>query len=52
VCKRFHDLTTAETSDLFEVVKKVGDAVTAEFGADSLTISIQDGPDAGQTVEV
>ncbi|KAF6040482.1 hypothetical protein EB796_001195 [Bugula neritina] len=51
VCKRFHDLTTAETSDLFEVVKKVGDAVTAEFGADSLTISIQDGPDAGQTVE-
>ena len=52
VVKTLTELTSAETADLFEVVKKVGDAVKLEFKVESLTVSIQDGPDAGQSMEV
>ena len=52
VVKTLTELTSAETADLFEVVKIVGDAVKLEFKAESLTVSIQDGPDAGQSMEV
>lgn len=50
--KRFADLSPQETADLFEVVKKVGESVQKEFNGSSQTISIQDGAEAGQTIEV
>ncbi|XP_067942687.1 nitrilase and fragile histidine triad fusion protein NitFhit-like isoform X2 [Watersipora subatra] len=51
VVKRMADLTFAEMADLFESVSTVSEAVKKEFAAESLTVTIQDGPDAGQTVE-
>lgn len=48
--KRFRDLWPEEVSDLFNTVQRVSNVVETHFGGTSLTISIQDGPDAGQTV--
>ncbi|XP_015874797.3 bifunctional bis(5'-adenosyl)-triphosphatase/adenylylsulfatase FHIT [Ziziphus jujuba] len=48
--KRFIDLTTDETSDLWIAAKKVGGQLEQYHKASSLTFSIQDGPQAGQTV--
>ncbi|XP_077133854.1 bis(5'-adenosyl)-triphosphatase [Ranitomeya variabilis] len=48
--KRFKDLMPEEISDLFHTVQRVSSVVEKHFGGTSLTISIQDGPDAGQTV--
>ncbi|XP_018419430.1 PREDICTED: bis(5'-adenosyl)-triphosphatase [Nanorana parkeri] len=48
--KRFRDLWPEEVSDLFTTVQRVSNVVETHFGGTSLTISIQDGPDAGQTV--
>ncbi|KAJ3411335.1 hypothetical protein HDV05_002356 [Chytridiales sp. JEL 0842] len=50
VVPRFQDLNPTEVSDLFTSVQKVGSVVEREFGGSSLTISIQDGVEAGQTV--
>ena len=38
--------------DLFTVTQRVGDVVQRVYGATSLTLAIQDGPEAGQTVKV
>ncbi|XP_031553245.1 bis(5'-adenosyl)-triphosphatase-like [Actinia tenebrosa] len=51
VVKRFADLTEEEVSDLFISTQKISSVIQEEFNASSLTISIQDGPDAGQTIE-
>ncbi|XP_075689630.1 bis(5'-adenosyl)-triphosphatase [Rhinoderma darwinii] len=48
--KRFKDLMPEEISDLFITVQRVSSVVEKHFGGTSLTISIQDGPEAGQTV--
>ncbi|KAF8364692.1 hypothetical protein HHK36_033372 [Tetracentron sinense] len=48
--KRFVDLTTDETSDLWLTAQKVGGQLEHHYRASSLTFSIQDGPQAGQTV--
>ncbi|XP_056379692.1 bis(5'-adenosyl)-triphosphatase [Hyla sarda] len=48
--KRFKDLMPEEVSDLFSTVQSVSTVVEKHFGGTSLTISIQDGPEAGQTV--
>ncbi|XP_069825041.1 bis(5'-adenosyl)-triphosphatase [Dendropsophus ebraccatus] len=48
--KRFKDLMPEEVSDLFSTVQRVSSVVEKHFGGTSLTISIQDGPEAGQTV--
>ncbi|GMN23228.1 hypothetical protein TIFTF001_000038 [Ficus carica] len=48
--KRFVDLTTDETSDLWITAQKVGSQLEGYHKASSLTFSIQDGPQAGQTV--
>jgi len=48
---RFLDLTKDEVSDLFISVQKVSAAVEQQFNATSLTLAVQDGKDAGQTVE-
>ncbi|KAM4721412.1 bis(5'-adenosyl)-triphosphatase [Rhinophrynus dorsalis] len=48
--KRFKDLRPEEVGDLFSTVQRVAIAVESHFGGTSLTISLQDGPEAGQTV--
>lgn len=48
---RFSDLTPAEVSDLFRVTQVISKVIEGHFGATSTTISVQDGPEAGQTVE-
>ncbi|KAL4558469.1 hypothetical protein LXL04_036669 [Taraxacum kok-saghyz] len=48
--KRFVDLTTEETSDLWISAQKIGKQLENHHKASSLTFAIQDGPQAGQTV--
>ncbi|XP_074568583.1 bifunctional bis(5'-adenosyl)-triphosphatase/adenylylsulfatase FHIT [Curcuma longa] len=48
--KRFVDLTADEVCDLWLTAKEVGDRLEDYHKASSLTFTIQDGPQAGQTV--
>ncbi|XP_060575364.1 nitrilase and fragile histidine triad fusion protein NitFhit-like [Ruditapes philippinarum] len=48
---RFNDLEPAEMSDMFQVVSSVSKVVEKHFKGTSLTLSVQDGPEAGQTVQ-
>uniref|UniRef100_M1B7T4 Bis(5'-adenosyl)-triphosphatase n=1 Tax=Solanum tuberosum TaxID=4113 RepID=M1B7T4_SOLTU len=48
--QRFAELTTDETSDLWITAQKVGKQLESYHKASSLTFTIQDGPQAGQTV--
>ncbi|KAG2423495.1 hypothetical protein HXX76_015243 [Chlamydomonas incerta] len=48
--KRFADLTAAEVADLWLLAQRIGATVERHYGAASLTLAIQDGPFAGQTV--
>eukprot|EP01104_Vermistella_antarctica_P010158 TRINITY_DN2680_c2_g1_i1.p1 TRINITY_DN2680_c2_g1~~TRINITY_DN2680_c2_g1_i1.p1 ORF type:complete len:168 (+),score=36.54 TRINITY_DN2680_c2_g1_i1:78-506(+) len=50
VVRRFHDLTEDEVSDLFASVQKVSRVLQKEYDCPALTIAIQDGKEAGQTV--
>ena len=49
---RFTELSPEEVSDLFCSAQTVGRAIEGHFGASSLTVAIQDGPEAGQSVPV
>ncbi|XP_012993748.2 bis(5'-adenosyl)-triphosphatase isoform X1 [Esox lucius] len=49
--ERFRDLRPDEVADLFITTQRVADLVEKHFQASSLTIAIQDGPEAGQTVK-
>ncbi|XP_061893886.1 bis(5'-adenosyl)-triphosphatase isoform X2 [Entelurus aequoreus] len=49
--ERFRDLGADEVTDLFNTTQKVANLVEKHFNATSLTIAIQDGPEAGQTVK-
>ncbi|NWS37077.1 FHIT triphosphatase, partial [Probosciger aterrimus] len=49
--ERFRDLCPEEVADLFCVAQRVGSVVEKHFCGTSLTISVQDGPEAGQTVK-
>ncbi|XP_019392263.1 PREDICTED: bis(5'-adenosyl)-triphosphatase isoform X2 [Crocodylus porosus] len=49
--ERFCDLRPDEVADLFRATQMVGNVVEKHFCGTSLTISIQDGPEAGQTVK-
>ncbi|GCC21909.1 hypothetical protein chiPu_0000292 [Chiloscyllium punctatum] len=49
--ERFRDLQPDELTDLFQTSQKVAKVVEQHFKATSLTIAIQDGPEAGQTVK-
>ncbi|KAK6319070.1 hypothetical protein J4Q44_G00102810 [Coregonus suidteri] len=49
--ERFRDLRPDEVADLFTTTQRVADLVEKHFQASSLTIAIQDGPEAGQTVK-
>ncbi|KAJ3161361.1 hypothetical protein HDU86_007143 [Geranomyces michiganensis] len=50
VCPRFADLTREEVSDLFLSAHTIGKQVETHYKAEALTITIQDGVRAGQTV--
>uniref|UniRef100_A0A2R9BE85 HIT domain-containing protein n=1 Tax=Pan paniscus TaxID=9597 RepID=A0A2R9BE85_PANPA len=50
--ERFHDLRPDEVADLFQATQRVGTVVEKHFHGTSLTFSMQDGPEAGQTVKV
>ncbi|XP_060691171.1 bis(5'-adenosyl)-triphosphatase isoform X2 [Hemiscyllium ocellatum] len=50
--ERFRDLQPDELTDLFQTSQKVAKVVEQHFKATSLTIAIQDGPEAGQTVKL
>lgn len=47
---RFTDLSAEEVSDLWTLAQKVGSVLEKFHGATSLTLTIQDGTEAGQTV--
>uniref|UniRef100_A0A3Q1FFB2 Bis(5'-adenosyl)-triphosphatase n=1 Tax=Acanthochromis polyacanthus TaxID=80966 RepID=A0A3Q1FFB2_9TELE len=49
--ERFQDLQSDELADLFSTTQRVAKLVEKHFNATSLTIAIQDGPEAGQTVK-
>ncbi|CAL8335746.1 unnamed protein product [Merluccius merluccius] len=49
--ERFRDLLPEEVADLFSTTQRVANLVERHFNATSLTIAIQDGPEAGQTVK-
>ncbi|RLV99639.1 hypothetical protein DV515_00009618 [Chloebia gouldiae] len=49
--ERFRDLRPEEVADLFCMAQRVGNVVEKHFCGTSLTFSIQDGPEAGQTVK-
>lgn len=51
VVERFGDLRPEEVSDLFGTTQRVARLVETHFAATSLTICIQDGAEAGQTVK-
>ncbi|TPX32648.1 hypothetical protein SmJEL517_g04288 [Synchytrium microbalum] len=50
VVVRFADLTSDEVADLFQSVQTIGRVLEREYRGESLTIAVQDGPSAGQTV--
>ncbi|GAO47399.1 HIT-like protein [Saitoella complicata NRRL Y-17804] len=50
VVPRLKDLTKEEVADLFQTAQLIGSVVEQEANADSLTIALQDGVNAGQTV--
>ncbi|XP_067288094.1 bis(5'-adenosyl)-triphosphatase isoform X2 [Pseudorasbora parva] len=52
VVERFRDLRPEEVADLFMTSQRVANGIEKHFQASSLTIAIQDGPEAGQTVKL
>ncbi len=52
IVKRFTEMTSEEVSDLFLTTQRIGKLIEQLYGATSLTVAIQDGPEAGQSVEV
>lgn len=49
--ERLRDLRADEVADLFSTTQIVANLVEKHFQATSLTIAVQDGPEAGQTVK-
>lgn len=52
VVQRLTDLHREEVSDLFLTTQIVGRIVEKVYKGTSLTVAVQDGPDAGQSVPV
>lgn len=48
---RFADLTTDEVADLFQCAHRIAPILQRVYNGTSLTLALQDGKDAGQTVE-
>ena len=51
VVEHLSELNAAEMADLFLAVQSVAEAVKKQYDVSSLTIAVQDGPDAGQSVK-
>ncbi|XP_073681675.1 bis(5'-adenosyl)-triphosphatase [Garra rufa] len=51
VVERFRDLRPDEVADLFTTTQRIANVIEKHFQGSSLTIAIQDGPEAGQTVK-
>lgn len=49
--ERFRDMSPEEVADLFQAAQRVGTVVEKHFQGTSLAFSMQDGPEAGQTVK-
>ncbi|KAA3680545.1 deaminated glutathione amidase [Paragonimus westermani] len=47
---RFDDLSPGQVADLYLTVKSIAATLASHFSTTGLTISVQDGPDAGQSV--
>lgn len=50
IVEKYEEMTTEEISDAMSVSQKVAVAVKKIHAANAMTLTIQDGPDAGQTV--
>lgn len=50
VVPRFKDLTSDEVTDMFQSAHEIAKVIEREFHGESLTITIQDGAQAGQSV--
>jgi bis(5'-adenosyl)-triphosphatase len=50
--RRLTDLADHETAALFVTARKVQAMLERHYGVRSASVAVQDGPDAGQTVEV
>eukprot|EP00892_Ulva_mutabilis_P005274 jgi/Ulvmu1/3118/UM015_0158.1 len=50
VTPKLAELAPEEVADVWQLAQAVGACMEAEFKADALTLAIQDGPAAGQTV--
>ncbi|KAJ2960994.1 hypothetical protein NQZ79_g3767 [Umbelopsis isabellina] len=50
VIPRFADMSSDEASDMILSAQKIGKVIEKEFNGTSLTLAMQDGPQAGQTV--
>ncbi|XP_071784266.1 bis(5'-adenosyl)-triphosphatase-like [Asterias amurensis] len=51
VVERFHDMTSEEVADMFRAVHIIAKAVEVEYEGTAMSLGLQDGPDAGQTVK-
>ena len=49
--RRLRDLDAAETADLFLCARRAQSATEAHFGASASTLAVQDGREAGRTVD-
>ena len=52
IVKRFADMTSEEVKDLFITAHQIVPAIEQHYNGTSTNIAIQDGKDAGQSVEV
>lgn len=52
VAERMNNMTAQEISDLFKLAEKIQRVVEKIHGANSSTVAVQDGPEAGQTIKV
>ena len=48
---RFADLTSDEVADLFQCAHRITPVLEKVYNSTALTLAVQDGRDAGQTVE-
>eukprot|EP01023_Acetabularia_acetabulum_P046033 TRINITY_DN4703_c0_g1_i2.p1 TRINITY_DN4703_c0_g1~~TRINITY_DN4703_c0_g1_i2.p1 ORF type:complete len:148 (-),score=28.64 TRINITY_DN4703_c0_g1_i2:115-558(-) len=51
VLKQYADLSKEEVVDVWHLAQKISNVLQQHHSADSLTISVQDGVNAGQTVD-
>ncbi len=50
--KRLRDLSDVETNDMFRLVQKVQNIMESLHKTSASTVTVQDGKEAGQTIEV